>query len=115
MSANIFNPIHFSNPIFTQWDTLNDPDVRATENPSQGGIGTAEAFAKVYGILANGGKDAEGRVLLSEERIKELSTGGKTRKDKCNGLQVRYNKGIRFCGEVSKWMSTSRSLKTKQL
>lgn len=85
--------------LVSNWDTLNDPDVRATENPSQGGIGTAEAFAKVYGILANGGKDAEGKVLLSEERIKELSTGGKTRKDKCNGLQVRYNKGMRFCGE----------------
>ena len=42
------------------------------EIPSATGIGTAESLAKVYGIIANGGKTLDGKRLLSEKLIKMI-------------------------------------------
>lgn len=51
---------------------FNDPENRAIECGSASGIGTAESLAKVYGILAIGGKTLDGKQLLSAERIEQL-------------------------------------------
>ena len=55
-----------------QFTVFNDPENRAIECGSASGIGTAESLAKVYGILAIGGKTLDGKQLLSAERIEQL-------------------------------------------
>ncbi len=62
--------------IFLQWYIFNDPENRKVECPSATGYGTADALAKVYGIIANGGKTNEGKVLLSEKAIKLIEENG---------------------------------------
>ncbi|PIK44600.1 putative beta-lactamase domain-containing protein 2 [Apostichopus japonicus] len=49
-----------------------DPELRKLEFPSGNGIGSARAIAKLYGILANGGKLGN-KTLLSPEFIDELA------------------------------------------
>ena len=49
------------------------PEVLALEQPSAYGVGTARAIAKVFGILANGGKTTDGRKLLSSDIIKKIT------------------------------------------
>merc|ERR550519_1036080 len=58
------------------WYQFNDPRNREVECASATGIGTAEALAKVYGIIANGGKTTDGKHLLPEKLIKMIENGG---------------------------------------
>ncbi|XP_022096972.1 beta-lactamase domain-containing protein 2-like [Acanthaster planci] len=53
------------------------PETLALEQPSAYGVGTARAVAKVYGILANGGKTKEGKTLLSSKAIKKIISEAK--------------------------------------
>ncbi|XP_072025302.1 beta-lactamase domain-containing protein 2-like [Amphiura filiformis] len=55
---------------------FNDPRNREFECPSATGYGTAEALAKVYGIIANGGKTTDRKQLLPEKLIKMIEEGG---------------------------------------
>jgi CubicO group peptidase (beta-lactamase class C family) len=48
-------------------------DIRAALIPSVGGIATARGVARLFGVLANGGK-AESLRLLSESRVASFST-----------------------------------------
>jgi CubicO group peptidase (beta-lactamase class C family) len=49
------------------------PDIRAAPIPSVGGIATARSVARLFGVLANGGK-AENVRLLSAARVATFST-----------------------------------------
>ncbi|XP_072026501.1 beta-lactamase domain-containing protein 2-like [Amphiura filiformis] len=76
---------------------LNDPDYRAIEMGSHSGIGTANGLAKVYSILANGGKTKDGKTLLSEQMIKQLVNGANaSRKDKVIGASSKYSTGFTY-------------------
>ena len=92
---------------------MNDPEYRATESASLAGIGTAEALAKVYSILANGGKNEEGKMLLSEEIIAEIYAGTNTSKDKVLGVPTRFSHGMFFAGEVSAYVFYVHGLYTE--
>ncbi|XP_038078917.1 beta-lactamase domain-containing protein 2-like isoform X3 [Patiria miniata] len=50
------------------------PETLALEQPSAFGVGTARAVAKVYGILANGGRTNQGQRLLSNDVIKKITS-----------------------------------------
>ena len=52
---------------------MNDPHIRAQPIVSFGGIGSASALAKFYGMLANGGK-LNGQTLFSQETIEWMTT-----------------------------------------
>ena len=59
------------------------------------GIGTAEALAKVYGMLANGGVAADGRNLISENLLQTLNDGmTPLLKDEVLGIQSRFSYGF---------------------
>ncbi|XP_072027158.1 beta-lactamase domain-containing protein 2-like [Amphiura filiformis] len=74
---------------------FNDPRNREVECPSATGYGTAEALAKVYGIIANGGKTSDGKQLLSEKLIKMLEEGGTPLlKDEILGIPSRFSFGF---------------------
>lgn len=53
-------------------ERLVDPDILSLEMPAVNGVGTARGVAKLYGILANGGKLGN-KTLLSENIIKEYA------------------------------------------
>lgn len=53
---------------------LNDPRFREISCGSSHGFGTARALAKLMGIVAAGGKEADGRVLLTTEAVRRLSS-----------------------------------------
>ncbi|XP_072025303.1 beta-lactamase domain-containing protein 2-like [Amphiura filiformis] len=75
---------------------FNDPRNREFECPSVTGIGTAEALAKVYGIIANGGKTTDGKQFLSEKLIKMIEEGGTPLlEDYAIGIPSRYSYGFR--------------------
>ncbi|KAL5017870.1 hypothetical protein ScPMuIL_003592 [Solemya velum] len=50
---------------------INDPEFKEMANGSVSGFGTAEALAKIYGILANGGTH-EGQQLLSTDTLAKI-------------------------------------------
>ena len=64
---------------------INNPYVREIPFVSAIGYGTAESLAKMYGIIANGGKTEDGKVKTMMN-IKILS--------KFNTLQNTYNSCI---------------------
>ncbi|XP_072027160.1 beta-lactamase domain-containing protein 2-like [Amphiura filiformis] len=79
----------------SDWYIFNDPRNREIECPSATGIGTAEALAKVYGIIANGGKTTDGKRLLSEKLIKMIQEDGTPRiKDEVLGLETKFSLGF---------------------
>jgi CubicO group peptidase (beta-lactamase class C family) len=51
---------------------MNDPDIRAQQNVSFGGIGSAFALAKFYSILANGG-ELNGQTFFSQKTIEWMT------------------------------------------
>lgn len=53
-----------------EFDRMADPEIRRIEVASANGVATAKAVAKLYGILANGGKQGN-KVLLSQKLLKE--------------------------------------------
>ncbi|XP_072027157.1 beta-lactamase domain-containing protein 2-like [Amphiura filiformis] len=74
---------------------FNDPQNREVECASATGIGTAEALAKVFGIIANGGKTTDGKQLLSEKLIKIIEEGGTPLlKDEILGVPTRFSSGF---------------------
>jgi CubicO group peptidase (beta-lactamase class C family) len=52
---------------------MNEPEVRAQQNASFGGIGSASALAKFYSMLANGG-ELDGKTFFSQETIERMTT-----------------------------------------
>jgi CubicO group peptidase (beta-lactamase class C family) len=52
---------------------MNDPQIRAQQNVSFGGIGSASALAKFYSMLANGG-EFNGRTFFSPQTIEWMTT-----------------------------------------
>ncbi len=74
---------------------FNDPVNREIECASASGIGSAEGLAKVYGIIANGGKTTDGKRLLSETLIKELNGGGSPWIiDEILGIPTKFSSGF---------------------
>ena len=72
-----------------------DPENRAVECPSINGIGTAQGLAKVYGIIANGGKVPGGKKLLSEKLIQTIAGDGTVAsKDEVLGIPTRFSYGF---------------------
>lgn len=53
-----------------QWDRHVDPDIISLEFPAANGVGTARGLAKLFGIMANGGKH-EGKTLISGRFLDE--------------------------------------------
>jgi CubicO group peptidase (beta-lactamase class C family) len=51
---------------------MNDPDIRAQQNVSFGGIGSAFALAKFYSMLANGG-ELNGQTFFSQKTIEWMT------------------------------------------
>ncbi|XP_072027156.1 beta-lactamase domain-containing protein 2-like [Amphiura filiformis] len=79
----------------TDWYQFNDPRNREVECASATGIGTAEALAKVYGIIANGGKTTDGKLLLPEKLIKMIDEGGTPEViDEIIGMPSRMSHGF---------------------
>jgi CubicO group peptidase (beta-lactamase class C family) len=52
---------------------MNNPQVRAASLPSMGGIGSAQALAKFYAMLASGG-EMDGKVFFKNETLEWMST-----------------------------------------
>jgi CubicO group peptidase (beta-lactamase class C family) len=52
---------------------MNAPQVRAASLPSMGGIGSAQALAKFYAMLASGG-EMDGKVFFKNETLEWMST-----------------------------------------
>lgn len=52
---------------------MNAPAVRSASLPSLGGIGSADALAKFYAVLASGGR-SEGRSIFSERVLRWMTT-----------------------------------------
>jgi CubicO group peptidase (beta-lactamase class C family) len=61
--ARSVNCLNLSNPA-----RIGDPELRKVEIPSANGIGQARALAKIYGVLANGGRE----LGLTERTMREL-------------------------------------------
>ena len=72
------------------------PETLALEQPSAFGVGTARALAKVYGILADGGKTKEGKTLLSSKAIMKIISEGKDDgvEDRTVGVPILFNLGF---------------------
>ncbi|XP_053381568.1 beta-lactamase domain-containing protein 2-like [Mercenaria mercenaria] len=73
--------------------THNNPDVREVPLSSAFTSGTARGYAKLYGILANGGADGKYR-LLSENAIYKLGTSVVSGVDAVSGLYESYSTGM---------------------
>ncbi|XP_072174833.1 beta-lactamase domain-containing protein 2-like [Diadema setosum] len=74
---------------------FNNPYFRVVELPSAGGIGTAEAVAKLYGILAMGGTDPQtNRTLLSRQIVENLMKSDKPSLDEILGVPIAFNLGF---------------------
>ncbi len=95
--------VHFSNKmnfnfihsfLLIKFYRFNDPNIREIEYASASGIGTAEALAKVYGIIANGGKTIDGKRLLSEQVINMIQQDGTRVKDEVFGVPTKFTLGF---------------------
>ena len=73
-------------------DHMNKPENRRIPCGSSHGSGTAESVAKLYGILANGGKYGEQQVL-SPETISALEEVAMTGVDQMLGVKVQRGMG----------------------
>ncbi|XP_071946880.1 beta-lactamase domain-containing protein 2-like [Antedon mediterranea] len=72
---------------------LNDPENRIVEVPSAFGVGTAEALAKLYSILVNGG-ELNGKRIMSEKAVKQLNTVVTKGMDKVVMIDVELGHGV---------------------
>ncbi|XP_060557042.1 beta-lactamase domain-containing protein 2-like [Ruditapes philippinarum] len=75
--------------------THNNPDLREIPISSAFSSGTARAYAKLYGILANGGTE-EGNKLLSDKSINKLATPIVSGVDLVTGLYTSYRVGMQL-------------------
>lgn len=81
----------FLMPVFKQ---IKNPDLFELPLASLFGFSTANDFAKLMGIIANGGKTKDGKVLLSEKTIKILGETSSTGKDMIFGTNKTFGLGI---------------------
>jgi CubicO group peptidase (beta-lactamase class C family) len=70
----------------------SEPSIWNTEMPAVNGALTADALARMYGALANGGADAGAR-LLSEETVHELGRVHVRTADGVLGMPMRWRLG----------------------
>lgn len=70
----------------------NAPRILATEMPAVNGVFTADALARMYGALANGGADGDRR-LLSTETVQRLGRVQTRDSDIVLGLRMRWRLG----------------------
>jgi len=73
--------------------TMNFPAVRSASLPSLGGIGSAQALAKYYGILANGGNWAN-RTWFSRRALHWMETMLTTGVDRIFRIQTAFSAGL---------------------
>ena len=76
----------------TVFFAINTPEIRRIPCGSSHGCGTAESLAKLYGILANGGK-YDGKQILSTESIEGLEAVKMTGVDQMVGVKVQRGLG----------------------
>ncbi|XP_022096881.1 beta-lactamase domain-containing protein 2-like [Acanthaster planci] len=83
-----------------EFSAYQRPETLALEQPSVFGVGTARAVAKVYGILANGGRTNDGHRLLSSDIIDRIISEANSdgSRDRTVGIVTVLNFGY-FIGE----------------
>ncbi|XP_063965209.1 beta-lactamase domain-containing protein 2-like [Lytechinus pictus] len=75
--------------------TQNNPEYRAVEIASANGFGTAEALAKLMGILAVGGTDPiTKKALLSKERVDSFLDSEPETTDKVIKIPITWKNGM---------------------
>ncbi|XP_041479908.1 beta-lactamase domain-containing protein 2-like isoform X1 [Lytechinus variegatus] len=75
--------------------TQNNPEYRAVEIASANGFGTAEALAKLMGILAVGGTDPiTKKALLSKERVDSFLDSEPETTDKVIKIPIAWKNGM---------------------
>ena len=79
---------------------MNNKDGRKLPVGSSHGSGTAQAVAKLYGILANGGR-YEGKQVLSAESIRALEEPAMTGVDQMAGIRVQRGLGTWLMPAIS--------------
>ena len=79
---------------------MNNKDGRKLPVGSSHGCGTAEAVAKLYGILANGGR-YEGKQVLSPESIRALEDPAMTGVDQLMGMKLQRGMGTWLMPAIS--------------
>ncbi len=87
VSILILNPFcHFQLSLF------NNPDFCQVQHPSNYGYGTADAVAKFYGILSNGGQNKGQKLINAKmvEILKEILVQGQ---DKMTLSDTKYGRG----------------------
>jgi CubicO group peptidase (beta-lactamase class C family) len=72
---------------------MNDRHIRAKPIVSFGGIGSASALAKFYGMLANGGK-LNGRAFFSQETIEWMTTTRSDDVDRVFQIPTAFSAGF---------------------
>jgi CubicO group peptidase (beta-lactamase class C family) len=72
---------------------MNEPENRAREFVSFGGIGSASALAKFYAMLANGGK-IEGRTFFTSDTIKLMTTTISDGLDRVFEIPTAFSAGL---------------------
>ena len=70
----------------------DEPPIWTTEMPAVNGAFSAEALARMYAALANGGSD-EGRTLLAPETVRELGRVQVRSPDVVLGIRMRWRLG----------------------
>ncbi len=96
----LFNPgtwtgrAHFVGPhgVGQVASSFNSPAFRAAEIPAGGGVGTARALARMYGLLANGGS-LDGIELLSARTVKDFAAEQVRGADAVLIVESRYGLG----------------------
>ena len=71
----------------------NERAWRAAEIPGANGQGNARGLAKIYGALANGG-ELEGKRIISQAGITEMTKEECFRKDMVIGVRMRWSRGF---------------------
>lgn len=72
---------------------MNSPDMRARPIVSLGGIGSARALAKFYGMLANEGR-LDGRQYFSQETIQHMAKALAVGKDRVFEIDTAFSAGF---------------------
>jgi CubicO group peptidase (beta-lactamase class C family) len=70
-------------------DSMNEPKARASAYPGFGGIGTAEALAKFYALLACGGS-LQGKTIFPPKALEPLQRGGVSGPDRVLLLDTAF-------------------------
>ncbi|XP_045194798.2 beta-lactamase domain-containing protein 2-like [Mercenaria mercenaria] len=91
MARAVSSVTEFSKGFFVE----NNPYYREITLSCCHGTGTARGFAKVYGILSNGGMEGKHR-LLSEDAIKVMTTPLVSGLDASLGIETRFGPGTGF-------------------